>query len=54
MTTFTLCKKIIENQTYKSKDDILLKLDVFLLNDRLTQAEYEELMQLLAEKPIVD
>lgn len=47
MTTFTLCKKIIENQTYKSKDDMMLKLDVFLLNGRLTQEEYNELMQLL-------
>jgi hypothetical protein len=54
--TYIICKRVIENTTYKSqqeKDDMLLKLDVFLLNDRLTQAEYEELTQLLAEKPIV-
>ena len=54
--TYIICKRVIENTTYKSqqeKDDMQLKLDVFLLNDRLTQAEYEELTQLLAEKPIV-
>lgn len=45
--TYNLCKRLIENKTYISKEDMLIKLDVFLLNNRLTQTEYEELVQLL-------
>lgn len=45
--TYNLCKRLIENKTYQSKEDIQLKLDVFLLNNRLTPQEYEELVQLL-------
>lgn len=54
--TYKICKLTIEITNYKTqaeKDEMQVKLDVFLLNDRLTQAEYEELTQLLAEKPIV-
>lgn len=47
MTTYSLCKKVIENGTYKSKEDMQLKLDVFLLNNRITQSEYDELISLL-------
>lgn len=47
MDTYTLCKRVIENKTHKSKEEMLLRLDVFLLNDRITQQEYEELAQLL-------
>ena len=57
LMTYKICKLIIENTNYKTqteKDEMQVKLDVFLLNNRLTQAEYEELIQLLAEKPIVD
>lgn len=42
-----LCKKVIENGTYGSKEDMLLKLDVFLLANRITQTEYNELVSLL-------
>ena len=44
--TYQLCKRIIENGNY-DKEDLLMKLDVFLLNDRITQAEYEELVGML-------
>jgi hypothetical protein len=46
--TYTYCKKIIENKTYTSKEDMQMKLDVFLLNNRITQEQYNELTGLLA------
>lgn len=46
--TYIFCKKIIQNETYGTKEEMQLKLDVFLLNNRLTQEEYEELTNLLA------
>lgn len=49
MTTYTLCKKVIENSAYYSKEDMGIKLDVFLLNNRITQEEYNELVNLLNE-----
>jgi len=55
MNTYTLCSVVINNAIYKSqeeKDAMQLKLDVFLLNDRITQANYEELTELLDEKEI--
>ena len=45
--TYTFCKKVIENETYGTKEDMLIKLDVFLLNNRITQNEYNELVDLL-------
>lgn len=45
--TYQLCKKVIENGVYGTKEEIQLKLDVFLLNNRITQAEYEELTGIL-------
>lgn len=53
--TYNLCKRIIMNtnyQTQEQKDDMQLKLDVFLLNKRIDADEYNELTQLLADKPI--
>jgi hypothetical protein len=44
MTTYTLCKKVIENKTYSTKEEMTLKLDVFLLNDRISQEQYNELV----------
>lgn len=44
--TYTYCKRIIQNGNY-DKEDVLLKLDVFLLNDRITQDEYNELVAML-------
>jgi len=44
--TYTFCKLIIQNGNY-DKEDMLLKLDVFLLNDRITQEEYNELVAMI-------
>lgn len=44
--TYNLCKRIIQNGNYVKKD-MLIKLDVFLLNDRITQEQYNELLDLL-------
>ena len=54
--TYTYCKKVIENATYTTpaqKDEMQIKLDVFLLNNRINQDQYNELTALLAAKPIV-
>ena len=53
---YKICKLIIENTNYKTqaeKDEMQVKLDVFLLNNRLTQGEYEELTNLLNSKSLV-
>ena len=50
MTTYTLCKKIIEMGTYKSKEDMQYRLDVFFAGSRLTDEEYLELTNLLTNK----
>ncbi len=47
MTTYTLCKTVIENGAYGTKEEMLIKLDVFLLNNRITQEQYNELTALL-------
>lgn len=55
MNTYILCKVAINNANYKNqeeKDGMQLKLDVFLLFDRMTQSEYEELVGLLGDKPV--
>lgn len=44
--TYVYCKKIIERGNY-DKDDMLIKLDVFLLNNRITQDQYTELTKLI-------
>ena len=47
MTTYTLCKTVIEKKTYKSKEDMQFRLDVFFAGDRLSSEEYQELTELL-------
>lgn len=47
MSTYQLCRRVIENNVYGTKEEMLNKLDVFLLNNRLTEAEYNELVGLL-------
>lgn len=47
MNTYTACLLIIQNKRYKSVEDMAFKLNIFLLNDQLTQAQYDELMGLL-------
>ena len=53
--TYLYCKKVIENTTYTNqaqKDEMQMKLDVFLLNIRITQENYNELTTMLADKVI--
>jgi hypothetical protein len=45
--TYTYCKKVIEGGNYGTVEDMMIKLDVFLLNDRLTQEQYNELTEML-------
>lgn len=51
--TYRNCRKVIENAKSRGtategwKDDMKTKLDVFLLADRLTEVEYNELMGML-------
>ena len=45
--TCIYCKKVIANGTYGTKEDMMMKLDVFLLNNRITQEQYTELVGLL-------
>lgn len=49
--TYRNCKKLIEAGRYEY-NDMLNKLDVFLLGNRITQTEYEELVQSVNEKII--
>ena len=45
--TYKLCKIVITNKTYISKEDMQLKLDVFFANNRINENEYQELTNLL-------
>lgn len=45
--TYKLCKTIITNKTYDSKESMQEKLDVFFAANRITAAQYEELTNLL-------
>lgn len=54
--TYIYCKKVITNTVYtgqQQKDEMQEKLDVFLLNNRITQDQYTELTEQLAAKEIV-
>lgn len=44
--TYKVCKRLIQNGNYE-KEDMLIKLDVFLLNDRITQEQYGELVGMI-------
>lgn len=45
--TYNYCKTIIQSGNY-DKTDMLDKLDVFLLNSRITDAEHNELTALIS------
>lgn len=45
--TYKAAKSSIERKSYKSKEDMQIMLDVFLINNRISQAEYDELTALL-------
>lgn len=49
-STYKLCKKVIEKEKVNGTlnvDEMTEKLDVFLLNDRITDEEYNELVALM-------
>lgn len=48
--TYKLCLTVINKNTYGTKEEMLEKLDVFLLNNRINQSEYNELATLLDNK----
>lgn len=53
MNTYTMCKTLIANYKKKGtlekeKEGMMQKLDVFLLGDRITQEQYEELIAMMA------
>lgn len=48
--TYKLCVTVINKGTYGTKEEMKNKLDVFLLNNRITQDEYNELVALLDSK----
>lgn len=48
--TYKLCLTVINKNTYGTKEEMLEKLDVFLLNNRIKQEEYNELAALLDNK----
>lgn len=56
--TYKYCKTLIENKKYKSKEKMLVDLEVLLFNDRITAEWYNELTSLLNtvehEIPVAD
>lgn len=48
MSIYVIMKKLIKSGHYEEKD-AKKKLDVFLLYDRITQEQYEELIKLIEE-----
>lgn len=49
--TYKNCKTLIEKDRYEY-DDMLAKLDVFLLADRITAEQYRELKELMDSKVV--
>lgn len=49
--TYKTCKLAIERGLYKNKEEMQTKLDIFLTGNRINQAEYEELTQMLEDRP---
>ena len=47
--TYKLMKRIIQKGGY-DRESILMKLDVFLMADRITPEEYQELVELMGEE----
>ena len=43
MTTYEMCKILIERKRFV-KNDMIRKLDVFLLGNRITEEQYSELV----------
>lgn len=47
---YSLLKKRIERQTYTSKEDMQVMLDLYYFNNRITADQYDELTKLLLEQ----
>jgi len=45
--TYNNCKKVIANGNYGTKEEMMVKLDVFLLNNRITESQYNELVEMV-------
>lgn len=45
--TYNALKSQISRKSYVSKEDVLQKMDIFLIGDRITQDQYNELLTLL-------
>lgn len=50
--TYKNCKKLIEAGRFE-REDMLMKLDIFLLNNRISQGEYEELVGLMGNNKLM-
>ena len=46
---FKCLKRMIEKGNYESKEAMAEKISIIFANDQLTQNEYDELMNMLAE-----
>ena len=46
MTTYEMCKILINKKRY-IKEDMLNKLDIFLLGNRITDEQYSELITMM-------
>ena len=46
---FKCLKRMIEKSNYESKEAMAEKISIIFANDQLTQNEYDELMNMLAE-----
>ena len=47
--TYERCKKLIQNGSYE-QEDMIKKLDVFLLADRITTEQYNELVSMMEKE----
>lgn len=45
--TYNALKSQIGRKSYVSKEDVQQKMDIFLIGDRVTQEQYNELLLLL-------
>ena len=50
MSRYNICAACIKNGLYKDKDDMQFKLDTFWVAKKLSNEEYQELTQMLADK----
>lgn len=51
--TYKNCKKLIDAERYEY-NDMMNKLDVFLLGDRINQEQYEELVKKMNDRKVLN